>query len=485
MEEFRDRGKIGEAALRAGMDRKTARKYLACGKLPSELKEPRTWRTREDPFAEDWPGVREMLEAAPELEAVTVFDHLQAAAPGRYQDGQLRTLQRKIKCWQAEEGPPKELFFPQVHRPGEAMQTDFTSGNELEVTIGGEPFPHMICHPVLPYSNWEWVTVCRSESLAALRRGVQGAIFEIGRVPSFHQTDNSTAATHDLRTGKRGFNEEYLQLMAHFGMTPRTTGIGEKEQNGDVESLNGAFKRRVRQYLKLRGSADFSSVEEYERWLQEVARRANRNRREKFEEELERMRPLAVRRLPEFSEVAVRVTEGSTIRVKSNVYSVPSRLKGEKVRVHVYEDRLEVYYGQKFQLSVERLRGSGGHRVNYRHVIHSLLRKPGAFERYRYREDLFPSLIFRQAYDRLSESIPPRRADLEYLRCLQLAAETMESEVEAALSLHLEGGRLPTAQAIEDIVRPKPPAIPELSMPGVDLRSYDALLEQSLLEAAS
>lgn len=485
MEKFTEHGRVGEAALRASMDRKTARKYIAAGKLPSELKQPRTWRTREDPFESDWAAIREMLEAAPELEAVTVFDHLLAQAPGRYQDGQLRTLQRRIKCWQAEEGPPREVFFSQVHRPGEAMQTDFTSGNELGVTIGEELFPHLICHPVLPYSNWEWVTVCRSESLAALRRGVQTALFEIGRVPSFHQTDNSTAATHDLRTGLRGFNEEYLQLMDHFGMTPRTTGVGEKEQNGDVEALNGVFKRRVRQYLKLRGNAAFGSAEEYETWLQEVARRANRNREKKVQEECERMRPLAVCRLPEFSEVPARVTEGSTIRVKSNVYSVPSRLKGETVRARVFENRVDVYYGQKLQLSVERLRGSGGCKVNYRHVIHSLVRKPGAFERYRYKEELFPTGIFRNAYDRLAESLPRRRADLEYLRSLQLAAETMESDVEAALSLILETGGQPTAQAVEDIVRPGVPAIPELSIPVVDLRSYDLLLEQPLLEVAS
>jgi len=223
---------LGVAAARAGMDEKTARKYRDLGKLPSELGNPRTWRTREDPFEEEWPYIRGMLEDAPDLEAAALFEHLQDRRPGEYQDGQVRTLQRRLRRWRAQEGPPKELFFPQAHRPGEAMQTDFTWATELGVTIGGEPFPHMFCHPVLPYSNWEWVTVCHSESMAALRRGVQAALFELERVPLFHQTDNSTAATHDLRTGKRGFNQEYLDLVSHFGMTPRTTAVGEKEQNG-------------------------------------------------------------------------------------------------------------------------------------------------------------------------------------------------------------------------------------------------------------
>jgi hypothetical protein len=485
MKDFKKHGRVGRAALRAGMDRKTAGKYLTLDKLPSELKEPRTWLTRKDPFEEDWPHVRHLLQDVPDLEAVTLFDHLVERTPGRYEEGQVRTLQRKLKRWRAEEGPPKTLFFQQAHRPGEAMQTDFTSGNKLGVTIGGEPFDHLLCHPVLPYSNWESVTVCRSESMAALRRGVQVALFELERVTPYHQTDNSTAATHDLGSGKRTFNQEYVDLVEHFGMTPRTTGVGEKEQNGDVESLNGVFKRRVKQLLKLRGSSDFNTVAEYESWLQEVARKANRLRQKRLQEELEVMKPLRVKRLPEFSEVDVRVSEGSTIRVKANVYSVPSRLKGELVRLRIYDDRLEIYYAQKHQFSVERLLGKGGHRINYRHVIWSMVRKPGAFQRYRYREDLFPAFTFRLAYDELSKSLPGREADLEYLRCLQLAAETMECEVETALSLLLEHGRLPTAQAVKDLVRPQTPVVPVVLIEEVDLASYDSLLQQHEVEVTS
>jgi len=426
-----------------------------------------------------------MLENAPELEAAILLDHLMEVRPGCYQEGQVRTLQRRVKRWRAEEGPPKTLFFPQEHRPGEAMQTDFTCANALGVTICGVPFEHKLCHAVLPYSNWEWVTVCRSESMAALRRGIQAAIFELGRIPDFHQTDNSTAATHRLDTGKRDFNNEYLDLMAHFAMKPRTTGIGEKEQNGDVESLNGAFKRRLAQYLLLRGSTDFDSVAVYEAWLQNLARKFNRTRAKRLEKELSMMRRVNVARLAEFSEVDVRVAQGSTIRVKSNVYSVPSRLRGEKVRVRVYDDRLEVYYAQKHQFTVERLRGRGRHRINYRHLIHSFVEKPGAFDRYRYREDLFPSLTFRLAFDALDETLPRRQADLEYLRCLRLAAETMESEVEVALALLLESGALPIERRVRELVKRDPPAVPEVVIDPVDLTGYDALLNRLTLKRVS
>ncbi|MEZ4266226.1 MAG: hypothetical protein R3F39_07595 [Myxococcota bacterium] len=191
MEEFGKCGKIGVAAVRAGMHRDTATKYLRERKLPSELKTPRDWRTRANPFEADWPQVEVLLRDAPELEAKALFLWLsEQARPGHYQEGQVRSFQRLVKRWRATEGPPKEVFFAQEHRPGEALQTDFTCGNELGVTIGGVPFPHLMCHVVLPYSNWEWSTVCRSESMAALRRGCQAAVFKLGKRPTWHQTDN-------------------------------------------------------------------------------------------------------------------------------------------------------------------------------------------------------------------------------------------------------------------------------------------------------
>ena len=476
MDEVTRGTKIGVAALRAGVDRKTARKYLAVGKLPSELAKLRTWRTRQDPFEEDWPQVEAMLEDAPEFEAKTLFEWLMQEQPDRYETGQLRTLQRRIRRWRAQAGPPKEVFFAQLHRPGERAQTDFTWATELEVTIAGELFEHMLCHVVLPYSNWEWATICRSESLAALRRGVQDAFFELGRVPQEHQTDNSTAATHDLRTGKRGFNEEYLALMRHLSMHPVTTGVGEKEQNGDVEALNGALKRRLKQHLLIRGSRDFESVEAYEAWLVGVLKQGNELRSKRLLEELAVMRPLNVIRLPEFSEVEVRVTTWSTIRVKVNTYSVPSRLIGERVRIRIYDDRLEVYYAGQRELVTERLRGRNGHHVDYRHIIDSLVRKPGAFARYRYREDLFPSLVFRRTYDALRAKRSERGADLEYLRILHLAARSLESAVAVTLEAFLEEGVVPDVDAVQAIVAPVQPEVPVLELAGVDLSEYDALL---------
>lgn len=478
MEEFTKNGKIGMAAMKAGLDRKTARKYISAGKLPSEMPVERTWRTREDPFTSDWPDVAKLLKDAPELEAKTLFEWLQGEKPDRYDVGQLRTFQRRVRDWRALHGPDKVVFFAQNHRPGEAMQTDFTWATELKITIQAEPFPHLLCHPVLPYSNWEWATICRSESLAALRGGMQAALVRLGRVPRFHQTDNSTAATHNPAMGKRKFNEDYMNLVEHFGMKPRTIAVGESHQNGDVEALNGSLKRRMKQHLLMRGSRDFQSVEAYESWLHEVLLKANFLRSKRVKEELAVMRPLSVKCLPEYIEEKVRVSAWSTIRVKRNAYSVPSRLKDEYIKVRLYEERLEIYFKGMHQLTVERLVGRNGHKINYRHIIWSLVRKPGAFSRYKYREDLFPSPVFRRAYDTLSESMTSERdADIHYLRILHLAASTMESEVEAALELLLDEGVVPKIEHVKTLVSPPKSEYPNVTIPEVDLPGYDGLLK--------
>ncbi len=487
MEELTKHGKLGRAAMKADMDRKTARKYVAAGQLPSELKGPRDWRTRPDPFVEHWPDVQARLEATPELEAKTLFEVLREEHPERYADGQLRTLQRRVKAWRAAHGPDQEVVLGQRHRAGEAAQTDFTTTAELGVTIAGQAFVHLLCVLVLPYSNWQWATVCLSESLAALRRGVQRALFQLGRVPRHHQTDNSTAATHRIADGEQGFvegrrrpfNEGYLAMMRHFGMTPRTTEVGAKEQNGDVEAGHRALKRRLEQALLLRGSRDFADRDAWQAFVDEHVRKGNQRRGPRVGEDLAAMRPLDVSRLSEFVEDTAVVSEWSTIRISKNAYSVPSRLIGEALRVHLYEDRLEAYFGDQLELACERLRGRNGHRIDYRHVIWSLVRKPGGFARYVYREEMFPSVVFRRAYDAIQAPHRGTSGDLEYLRILHLAASTMQTDVEAALVGLLAEGESITADRVKELVgRAATPAIPELVSPAVDLHAYDLLLAE-------
>lgn len=487
MEEMTKHGRIGVAAMKAGMDRKTGRKYVKAGKLPTEMKAPRTWRTREDPFDEHWPELERRLEEAPGLQAKTLLDDLIERHPGRYQEGHLRTLQRRVRRWRATEGPDREAMLGQRHRPGEASQADFTWATKLGVTIAGELLVHMLYVFVLPFSNWTWATVCRSESMAALRRGLQRALFQLGRVTEWHQTDNSTAATHEVPKnkqvivetggGKRAFNEDYLALMRHFGMRPRTTGVGAKEQNGDVEARNGALKRRLDQALLLRGSRDFEDVPTWQRFVDEVNRKANQARSRRVTEELGTMSELSVTKLPEYVQLTSVVSEWSTIRVNHNGYSVPSRLIGHELKIQLHEDRLEAYLGKDLQLACERLRGRGGHRIDYRHVIWSLVRKPGGFARYVYREEMFPSPVFRRAYDAIQTPHRGMRGDLEYLRILHLAATTFEADVQAALELLLDAQQSISSDSVKAVIgNAELPDIP-LLLPGqVDLAVYDRLL---------
>jgi transposase len=476
---------IAVAALRSGMHRNTASKYLRDQRAPSVQAAARTWRTHPDPFAADWPRMEERLAEAPGLDAKTLFEELLAQAPECYHAGQLRTFQRRVKTWRATKGPEREVFFAQEHRPGEASQTDFTWASELGVTIGGEPHPHQLCHVTLPYSNWSWATPCRSESMAALFEGMQEALWRLGGVPEYSQTDNSTAATHDLRSGKRAFNAQYLAFVNHYGMKPRTIGIGEKEQNGDVEASNGALKRHLEQQLLVRGSRDFESEAAYRAWLAEVLDRRNRQRGPRLAEERAHLRPLPARRVPSWREIEVRVGQGTTIRVMGNAYSVPSRLMGERVKVKVHETRLEVLLGGEVRFEMERLQGRGRHLIQYRHVISSLVRKPGAFRLYRYREALFPTEVFRRAYDALVAALSAWAADGEYLRIVDLAAKTMESDVEAALGRLLVAKELPTFERVRSQVVPAPPAAPALEVPTVNLAEYDALIEETAGRVAS
>ena len=269
---------IEAASMLAGMTRKTGAKYIESGRLPSEEQKERTWRTREDPFEKIWPEVEIRLKDAPELEAKALFEWICELHPDELQEGQLRSFQRRVKTWRATIGPPKEVFFPQIHPPGKRISTDFTHMDKLGITILGEEFAHMLCHCVLTRSNWQWATICHSESLLALRCGVQSGLLQLGHVPREHWTDHSTAATHSISQAQpdvRKFNDNYLELMDHFGMEPKTIQVRKPNENGDVEAANGALKRRVKQQLLLRGTSDFESQESYRRFLEKVITKAN------------------------------------------------------------------------------------------------------------------------------------------------------------------------------------------------------------------
>jgi hypothetical protein len=443
--------KLSTSAMKTGMDEKTARKYRDTGLLPSELKKEHAWRTRVDPFEEDWPEIAELLSVEPNLEALTLFRYLQRKYPGKFQDGQLRTLQRRVKRWRATEGPPKEVMFPQEHHPGRLSQSDFTHMDDLGVTINKQPFAHLVYHFTLTKSNWETGNICFSECFESLSEGLQRAVWELGGVPEYHQTDClSTAVNKDGNPEE--FTKRYTALLDHYRIKPKRINAGEAHENGDVEQSHFRFKKAVDQELMLRGSRDFVDREEYERFLRRIFNQRNAGRTEWIDIEKKLLRPLPEKKLESFKEVEKKVTGNSTIHVDNNAYSLPSRLIGEKVKVRVHAEYLEVKYAQRLVEKIPRLRGEGKHRIQYRHIIDSLLRKPGAFENYKYKQDLFPTTRFRMVYDGLLKVKSARNAAKEYLKILDLAAKESESLVDEAIRILLHAGRqIIDSAAVEEV----------------------------------
>lgn len=463
------------AAAKAGMDAKTARKYLRLGQVPSELPARPRWRTRTDPFEDVWEEVRKLLEVNAGLEAKTVFEYLQRREPGRFEDGQLRTLQRRVKSWRATEGPAKEVFFAQQHPPGRLGASDFTHMEELGVTIQGQSFGHLIYHFVLTYSNWEAGTVCFSESFESLCEGLQNAVWVLGKVPHRHRTDRLSTAVNNV-TNAAEFTDRYQSLLRHYGVEGEKTQAGQGHENGDVEQRHHRFKRAVEQELLLRGSRDFARLEDYQQFLQGLFERLNAGRKQRLAEEMAVMKELPQRRMESFKREWVKVDSGSLIYVDRNVYSVPSRLIGEQVEARLHMDQVEVWYGQRKVEQMPRLRGRRKHRVDYRHIIDWLVRKPGAFAHYRYRDELFPTSRFRMAFDVLEERLG-RSASREYLRILEMAAKESETKVDETLRTLLEVGEGEvTAEAIMARLRlGSDVATQEVQVAAVDLRQFDEL----------
>lgn len=467
---------LSKAALSVGMDPKTARKYRDAGQRPGPDRTPRPWRTRQDPFAAVADEVRGMLEVNPGLQAQTLFAFLQRQYPGQFTPGQLRTLQRQVKAWRAVEGPDKEIFFPQRHPPGELAASDFCHLTALGVTLSGQPFDHLLYHFVLTHSNWETGSLCFSESFESLSAGLQAALWELGGVPKRHRTDSLSAAVQPLE-GREAFTRRYQELLAHYGLLGEHIQPGKAHENGDAAQRHHRFKVALDQALMLRGSRDFADRAAYARFLRELFAQLNAPRQEQLATERPQLQSLPPTRLEVARWVSARVGPASTIRVLSNSYSVPSRLIGEVVRVRVEVEQLELWYGQRRLERLPRLRGRDQYWINYRHVIGWLVKKPGAFAQYRFREALYPTSRFRMAYDALIAR-QPQRGVREYLALLQLAAREGEQGVDDALRTLLGSEQLPSLAAVRQLLatRSALPPPTTVHVGPVDLGRYDALL---------
>lgn len=392
---------IKAAAAKAAMSESSAHKYLRSNELPSAFKKPPKPSRRADAFAEVGSECVRFLEPDPKLEAKALIEFLLDKYPDQFKPTQLRTFQRRVRDWKARQ--PKEVFFEQVYQPGERAQSDFTCMNHLGITIRGVPFPHLLYHFVLAYSNWESVMVCESESFGSLSTGFHKAVYELGGVPRMHQTDSISCAVKNR--GADVFTDAYKELMAYFGVEPRRTQLRRLNENGKVERRHYRLKRAAENAPTLRGYRDFDGLGEYKRFLTKIVTRLNGCHQSELDWERAMLGAFPAQRLGSSERLWVRVTRGSTILVKKNRYSVPSTLIGQRVEVCLYIQRIEVWHAQTLREQMPRLYGEGRHSIHYLHVIRDLVRKPGAFAGYRTRADLFPTHILRMAYDALKRRI--------------------------------------------------------------------------------
>lgn len=462
------------AAAKAGMSVRTARRYLREGRKAETA--PRTYRTRPDPFDEVWDEVRTLLSRDCGLEAKTILEWLQVQHLGKFNKGQLRTLQRRVREWRATEGPEKDVKFPQDIQPGRQSQSDYTWCNELEIRIKGEPFEHMLFHFMLPYSRWEAVSLAFTESFETLTDGYRRAVRKLGAVSREHRTDNLAAA---VPIGKRDeFQKRWKDFLSHYGVEPSANNPGQSHENGSVEKSHDELKTAIDQRLRLRGSREFDSVDSYMRYVQQIVDSRNKQRREKLVEEMQHLEELPDCDWMDPKETFPTVSAWSTIVVFKAIYSVPSRLIGTQVRIMAYPETIQVYLGRKLLQEMPRV-PAGSKNINYRHVISHLLRKPGAFRNYQFREELFPSTIFRRAFDRLCIT-GIDRGEKQYLRVLNVAALNGEQEVATALAVLLENDTEPTEEAVKALVEKKKET-PRVIVVPPDLTAYDSLLTMTTL----
>ncbi len=480
---MRDQGKtIQASALASGISERSAYEWKS-GPLPSELKKSHDWRTRKDPFAEVWEGqVVPMLQAenGHKLQAKTILKHLKWPI-GEEAKGSLRTLQRRICDWKIAHGPEKEVYFRQEKTPGRCAGFDFTCCNELRITIVGRPFEHLFFEYVLLDSGWRDVTLARSETYEAMVTGLQNAFWKCEGVPSQLRHDNLSAAVREHPYGRAKLTTRFTAFIAAYGLDALPITPGKSHENGTCEQAHFRWKVALEQALIVRQNRDFPSTQAYELFCSKVLRELNDACNDAFKQERQTLAPLPAQRLPDHTEYQATVRRWSTVHFHGQTYSVPSRLIGRRVFIRQFAQSVEIWYKSCCVATLERAHGKQVKAIDYRHVVHWLVRKPGAFASYVHREELFPTLTFRRVYDKLTLQ-DASRADAHYLRILECAALHGEQEVEEELALLLGADQVIVSRDLAGKFAPKQSAHIEQSIHEPEFVSYDELLNLSIEE---
>lgn len=471
-----------QAAAKSGFSTATGYRIEQGPYLPAVEKLLRQ-RRRPDPLAAVWETeIVPMLAAAPGLRAIAILEELVRRHP-ELDPGIRRTLERRIKLWRGLHGPAQDVMFRQIHPPGELGLSDFTDLAGLGVIIAGMVLDHILYHFRMAHSGFEHGhVILGGESYSALAEGLQNALFALGGVPLKHRTDSLSAAFRNLdRDAIEDLTARYAALCAHFEMEPTRNNTGVAHENGTIESSHGHTKKTIEDALLLRGSRAFENLTAYRRFIDEIFGRHNARRSKAITIERATLRPLPAGRTIDYEETLVRVTSSSGFVLRKVFYSVPARMIGQRLRVRLYDDRLECFLGGSLVLSLARGRadhasGKHGHVIDYHHVIHALRRKPMALRNLVYRDQLFPRPAYARAYEALTERRSEKAACKITVELLGLAHDcACEAELAQAIETELDAGRLPSLDLLRERFRPVSASMPAVVIRAVSLGLYDQL----------
>ena len=492
--DYRKTRSPGAAAAKAGFSTATAYRLEADSRPPSQKKKPRG-RRRPDPLALYWDGeIVPILKAAPGIRVIGVLQELRRRHPDLSHNIR-RTLERRIQAWRGVHGPEQEVIFRQLHEPGRQGLSDFTDVSGLGVSIAGERLDHRLYHFRLVFSGFEHAhVVLGGESFTALAEGLQNALWALGGAPKEHRSDSLSAAFRNLTAEARDdVTQRYAALMDHYGMTATRNNVGVAHENGAIESAHGHLKQALEDALLLRGSRDFADLDAYRAFVDGVVGRRNAYLAKPIALEKVALTSLPKRRTTDFEEKVVTVTSSGGFTLRRVFYTVPSRLIGHRLRARIFDDRLECFLGVTPVACLRRGRPEsdikGGHRasegrpsyrtgyvVDYRHIIHTLRRKPMALANLVYRDQLFPRPAYRRAFEALQEEGDLRRACKVAVGLLALAHEqACEAELAEAIDAELDARRLPDLAALRERFRPATATVPDVVVKLAPLGVYDEL----------
>jgi len=478
---YRQNHNTALAAAKSGFSKATGHRIEDDPQLPSQKKAPRD-RRRPDPLAAVWDGeIVPILKSAPGIRAIALLEELRRRHP-EIGPGIRRTLERRVRLWRALAGPEQDVIFRQEHEPGRLGLSDFTDTSALGVTVAGVVLGHRLYHYRLAFSGFEHAqVVLGGESFVALAEGLQNALWALGGVPREHRSDSLSAAFRNLtHDAQEDLTRRYHELMRHYGMMPTRNNRGVAHENGSIESSHGHLKKALEDGLLMRGSRDFDELDAYRRFVDEMVGRRNANNRKRIELERPMLTPLPRRRTVDYEEKIVIVTSSGGFILRRVFYTAPSRLIGHRLRVHLYDDRLECFLGATAMMTLRRGRplspSKGGHVVDYRHVIHALRSKPMALNNLVYRDQLFPRPAYGRAFEALRDSAGDKRACKVTVELLALAHDRgCEAELAGLLDAELDAGHLPDPAILRQRFAANPASVPAVEVAFVPLSTYDEL----------